>query len=251
MRGKGFRIMVATILSTVIHFFILTLLDTIPLISKEIPQRNLYMVDLVPAVVEQPAPKQEEKPAVQQKVDKVKKEEVKKEEVKKEEVKKEEPKQETVKEDTTKDAVVLEDPSKKKATPGTATTESTEEPTAKEEEQRLAAIKDIEQKVSDRPTTDAPVMTDAEIQEYPLMVEDRVKGFWVIPDLLSGRDFKAVVIFKIDEKGEVINLRFKQSSGNIPYDQSVIRAIRKAVPFSPPPHVLLEEEYVLTFEPKL
>jgi TonB family protein len=95
------------------------------------------------------------------------------------------------------------------------------------------------------------VVTDAEIQEYPLMVENRIKGFWVIPDLLSARELKAVVIFGIDKQGEIINLRFKLSSGNAPYDQSVIRAIRKAAPFSPPPQVLLAEEYELTFEPKL
>ena len=57
---KGSKIMIATILSTLIHFFVLTLLDTVPLISKEVPQRNLYMVDLVPLPVEQPAPQQAE-----------------------------------------------------------------------------------------------------------------------------------------------------------------------------------------------
>ena len=115
---KGSKIMIATILSTLIHFFVLTLLDTVPLISKEVPQRNLYMVDLVPLPVEQPAPQQAEEPAVQQTVEEVKKEEVKKEEVK-EEVKKEEPKQETVKKEEVKktppkdDEVVLADQDKK------------------------------------------------------------------------------------------------------------------------------------------
>jgi len=82
-----------------------------------------------------------------------------------------------------------------------------------------------------------------------VMVESRVKGFWVIPDTLSARELKAVVVFAIDKNGEVINLRFKESSGSLPYDQSVIRAISKAAPFSPPPQVLLEEEFELTFQP--
>ena len=252
MRGST-KIIVATILSTVIHFFVLTLFDTIPLISKEVPQRNLYMVDLVPLPVEQPAPQQAEKPAIQQKVEEVKKEEVKKEEVK-EEVKKEEPKQETVKKEEVKktppkdDEVVLADTDNKQENK-----EETEEQAPDPEEQRLASIEKIKKDVAAREQGDSPgaEVTAAEIDQYVTMVENRVKGLWVIPDLLSTRELKAVVVFAIDEKGQVTNLRFKESSGNSPYDQSVLRAISKAVPFSPPPQVLLKEEYELTFEPKL
>jgi colicin import membrane protein len=257
MRGST-KIIVATILSTVIHFFVLTLFDTIPLISKEVPQRNLYMVDLVPLPVEQPAPQQAEKPAVQQKVEEVKKEEVKKEEVKKEEVKeevkKEEPKQETVKKEEVKktppkdDEVVLADTDNKQENK-----EETEEQAPNPEEKLLASIEKIKKDVAAREQGDSqtPEATAAEIDQYVTMVENRVKELWVIPDLLSARELKAVVVFAIDEKGQVTNLRFKESSGNSPYDQSVLRAISKAVPFSPPPQVLLKEEYELTFEPKL
>ena len=263
MRGKGFRIMLATILSTVLHFFILTLLDTIPLISKEIPpQPNLYMVDLVPLVREQPAPQQEEKPAVQQRVEEVKKEEikeevkkeeVKKEEVTREEIKKEEVKKEEVKEVEKKEEVQKED-KEVAADAGAeqAKKDKTEEQPLDPDKQLSASIEEIKQKVASRENGDplADKMTAAEIAQYPTIVEDRIKGFWVIPDLLLKRELKAVVVFGIDKQGEVTNLRFKQSSGNTPYDQSVIRAIRKAAPFSPPPQVLLEEEYELTFEPK-
>jgi colicin import membrane protein len=250
---RGFSIMVATIVSTVFHFFILTLLDTMPLISKEIPQRNLYMVDLIPLPAERPAP-QEEEAAVPKQAAEVKKEEPKKEEVKKEEVKKEEPKKETVKQEEKKDTVVLKDPDKKKTTPEKATAEKSttkegkEKPTNNDEQQRRKAIEGIEQKVAAREQGE---VTAAEIERYVTMVENRVKGLWVIPDLLSARELKAVVVFGIDKKGEVIKLRFKQSSGNAPYDQSVLRAISKAVPFSSPPQGLLGEEYELTFEPKL
>lgn len=251
---KGSTIMVATIVSTLIHFFILTLLDTVPLISKEIPQRNLYMVDLVPLAVEQPAPQKEEAPPVPQPVEEAKKEEVKKEEekkeeVKKEEVKKEEPKRETVKKEEVEktppkdDEVVLANQDKKqekKEAPAKQPSDS--------EKQRLASIEEIKKNVAAREQGDSQV-TDDEIEQYVTMVENTVKGLWVIPDLLSARELKAVVIFGIDKQGEVVNLRFKQSSGNTPYDQSVIRAIRKAAPFTPPLQVLLTEEYELTFQP--
>lgn len=250
---KGSKIMIATILSTVIHFFVLTLLDTVPLISEEIPQRNLYMVDLVPLPVEQPAPQEAEEPAVQQKVEEVKKKEVKKEEVQ-EEVKKEEPKQETVKKEEVKktppkdDEVVLTDQSKKQENK-----KKTEQQAPDPEKKLLASIEKIKKDVAAREQGDSqtPEVTAAEIQEYQIMVFEKVQGLWVIPDQLSARGLKAVVGFYINKNGEVMNLSIKQSSGNAPYDQSVIRAIRGAVPFSPPPQVLLEEEYELTFEPKL
>lgn len=240
--------MVATIVSTVFHFFILTLLDTMPLISKEIPQRNLYMVDLISLPAERPAPQEEEAAVPKQAA------EVKKEEPKKEEIKKEDPKKETVKEEAQKDTVVLKDTDKKKTTPEKATAEKSttkedkEKPTNNDEQQRRKAIEGIEQKVAAREQGE---VTAAEIERYVTMVENRVKGLWVIPDLLSARELTAVVVFGIDKKGEVIKLRFKQSSGNAPYDQSVLRAISKAVPFSSPPQGLLGEEYELTFEPKL
>ena len=231
---RGFTIMVATIVSTVIHFFILTVLDTIPLISKEIPQRNLYMVDLMPLPVERPAPPKK-KPVVPKEVAEVKEEEVKKEEVKKEEVKKEEPKKETVKEEAKKDTVVLKDSRKEKEKQETAKKESKEKPTVNDEQQRLAAIKDIEQKVAGRTTDDAPVVTDEEIYKYKLMIQERVKRFWVIPDTLSERELEAVIIIEIDTSGQIKGSRFEQSSGNLVFDQAAIRAISKATPFPPPP----------------
>jgi hypothetical protein len=163
MKGKGFRIIAATVLSTVLHFFILTLLDTIPLISKEIPpQPNLYMVDLVTLAREQPAPQEEEKPAVQQQVEKVKNEEVKKEEVKKEEVKKEESKQETVKKEEVKktppkdDEVVLADQGN-----GQEKQEKTEEQPLAPEEQLAAAKQEIAHSVAAREQGGRPVRSAA------------------------------------------------------------------------------------------
>jgi hypothetical protein len=191
---RGFTIIVATILSTVIHFFILILLDTIPLISKEIPpQPNLYMVDLVPLAMEQPAPQKKEEPAVQQKV---------------EEAKKEEPKRETVKEEKKKDIVVMEDRGKDKATK-----ENKKKPTVNDEQQRLAAIKEIERKVAGREADDVPIVTEAENNTYGAMIQERVERFWVIPDTLLGKDLKAVIIIEIDQQGQVIESRFEQSSG--------------------------------------
>ncbi len=236
MRGlSGFTMIAATACSTIMHFFILTLVDTVPLVPKEIAARPaIITVDLMSLGMESAVPHEDkgEAKAVVQKEEK----EVKKKEEKKKEAKKEE-KQEVI-----KDKVLLADRSKERK-------EKKEEPKAGDEQRRLAAIKEIERKVAGRSTEPPPAGTDAEKNIYAAIVEERVKGVWVIPDSLAARGLKAVVIFEIGKKGEVINLRFKQSSGSLPYDQSVMRAITKAAPFPPPQQVLLGEEFELTIQP--
>jgi colicin import membrane protein len=240
---KGLTIITATILSTVIHFFVLALLDTIPLVPKEIPHRpNIYMVDLVTLEPERPAPQEE--PVVQKKAAEtvLKKEEhkeVKKEEQKKEEVKREPKKEEIKKEPKKEDKVVLADRTKERENK-----ESTETPQVDDEQQRLAAIKRIEQKVEER-----GAVTESEIQVYVAMARDRVKGFWVIPDTLSEKDLKAVIIIEIDRQGQVQGSRFEQSSGNLSFDQSAMRAVSKAAPFPPPPGQV-PLEIGLIFQPR-
>lgn len=232
---KGFRIIIATVMSTVLHFFILTLLDTIPLISSEVPpQTELYLVDLITVEPARAVPQEERKVTVEKKVEVVKKQAVKKQASTKKEVQKE-----VIRKEEKKEQVVLADKSK------TAKEDKKKPEVDTEQQQLAAAIRGIKERVAERETK----VSAAEIQQYPVMVENRVKGFWVIPDPLSARELKAVVVFAIDKEGKVINLRFKQSSGSLPYDQSVIRAISKASPFSPPPQVFLEEEFELTFQP--
>jgi TonB family protein len=239
---KNSKIIVATMLSTVIHFFILTLLDTIPLVSKEIPQRNLYMVDLVPPEVEQPAPQKAEEPAVQQQVEEVKKEEikkeeVKKEEVKKEEVKKEEPKQETVKKEEVKktppkdDEVVLTDQGKEQEKK-----ETTEKQPPDSEKQLLSSIKEIKKNVAAREHGDSPTpeVTADEIENYANTVIERVKSSWAILNIWSEGNLEAFIVIEVDERGQVAS-RIEESSGNLAFDQAALRAISKAAPFGSPP----------------
>ena len=233
-RFSDFTIIVATIFSTIIHFFVLTLLDTIPMVPKDItPRAELFMVDLISLKTARAVPQEKREVTVEKKIEKVEKQEAKKEKPPKKEVKKE-----PIKKEEKKEQVVLADHNKKAQ-------ENKKKPKVDNEQQMASAIKGIEERVAGREAK----ASAAEIQHYPVMVESRVKGFWVIPDTLSTRELKAVVVFAIDKNGDVINLRFKESSGSLPYDQSVIRAISKASPFSPPPPVLLGEEFEVTFQP--
>jgi len=226
MKGfSGFTIIVATIFSTIIHFFVLTLLDTLPLVPKKItPRMDIFMVDLIPLQVANAVPPEV---VVQKKV-----EEVKQPEVKKEEAKKKETKKETVKKEEKKAQVVLADRGKEQEKK-----EKTEKQPLDPEEQRLAAIERIRQNRAARGKGDSPVaeVTEAEKNDYSAMIQERVKRFWVIPDTLSERELKAVIIIEIDKNGEVVRTEFEQSSGNSVFDEAAKRAISKAVPFAPPP----------------
>jgi TonB family protein len=244
---SGFAIIVATIFSTIIHFFVLALFDTIPLLPKEIPLRSdIFMVDLVTIETASAVPFEEEKTVqIQEAVEATKpeeKKEVKKEEVRKEVVKREEVKDkkevvEEVKEVKKKEEIKKED---KTVVADTSTKQEKKEKAEEQpldlEGQRLAAIEKIRQGVSDRePDGPSAKVTDAEIKEYESKVIEEVKRSWAILNIWSEKELEAFIVIEVDEKGQVIT-RIEESSGNLAFDQAALRAIRKASPFGPPPN---------------
>lgn len=234
---SGFTIIVATIFSTIIHFFVLALFDTIPLLPKEIPLRSdIFMVDLVTVETASAVPFEEEKTVqIQEAVEKKKpeeKKEVKKEGVTREEVKEKKEVVEEVKEVKKKEEIKKED---KTVVTDSGTKqekkEKTEEQPLNLEEQRLAAIERVKQDLATRETDG----TYTKSQDYDFKkLENQVKSFWAIPDTLSEEGLNAVIIIEIGKNGELLKTEFEQSSGNNIFDQAVIRAIKKAAPFEPP-----------------
>ncbi|MBN1256051.1 MAG: cell envelope integrity protein TolA [Deltaproteobacteria bacterium] len=232
---SGFTIIVATIFSTIIHFFVLALFDTIPLLPKEIPLRSdIFMVDIVTIETASAVPFEEEKTAQIQEAVEAKKPEEKKE-VKKEEVKKEEPKKETVtleEKAKKKDTAALEDHDKAKVNKESKE-KPKDDPTSDNEQQLSDAIARIRQKVENEDEKKGEQVPSGGYDVTK--VQDRVKSFWAIPDTLSGEGLNAVIIIEIGKNGELLKTEFEKYSGNDVFDQAVIRAIKKAAPFEPPP----------------
>ncbi len=65
----------------------------------------------------------------------------------------------------------------------------------------------------------------------------RVKASWILPEeiLTGGSNLFAVVVVRIARDGALMETKLDKSSGNEVYDQSCIRAVKKAAPFPPLP----------------
>ncbi|MCX5852425.1 MAG: energy transducer TonB [Deltaproteobacteria bacterium] len=105
------------------------------------------------------------------------------------------------------------------------------------------AIERIRQKVSAAPaeetgpvTSRGPVELDMRMRVYYSLVWSKIKAQWALPqELLSGDGTVAVVALRISRDGEVDGITFEKSSGSKVFDESAVKAIRKAGPFPPLP----------------
>jgi colicin import membrane protein len=65
-------------------------------------------------------------------------------------------------------------------------------------------------------------------------------------------NLKVVVHFGIKDSGEIVGLKIVQPSGDPSYDESVLRAVKKSSPLSPPPETYRRDfaDVELTFRPR-
>ncbi len=74
---------------------------------------------------------------------------------------------------------------------------------------------------------------------YTQEVKQRVKQSWIVAEHKSG--LTAVVRFGILANGEVVEVELVERSGDIVFDESAMRAVRKANPLPPPPEAYRNE----------
>jgi len=80
------------------------------------------------------------------------------------------------------------------------------------------------------------VETDQAVYAYYEAIWSRIKSEWALPrGILPSTNLEAVVDVTVSRSGSVTSLSIERSSGNRYFDQSAIRAIRKASPFPPIP----------------
>ncbi|HZX13081.1 MAG TPA: TonB family protein [Thermodesulfobacteriota bacterium] len=73
-------------------------------------------------------------------------------------------------------------------------------------------------------------------------VREEIRSNWAIPENIPiDGSLKAVIVFKLDERGRASNVKVDIPSGNTAFDDFCVKAIRRASPLTPPPPELLEE----------
>ncbi len=79
----------------------------------------------------------------------------------------------------------------------------------------------------------AGILSDPEFLLYYQKVQERIKDAWSFAS--GSKDLTTTVKFAIGPDGNLTGLQIARSSNNASFDQSVLRAIRRASPFPPPP----------------
>jgi len=118
---------------------------------------------------------------------------------------------------------------------------------ALEEIRKKAALDEIRKRVArkereeDRSTAIPSAKTSLEMEsklnEYYSLVWAKIKGAWTIPENLLKEmvDLETIIVLIIEPNGKVQKIWFEKKSGNALYDQSAMRAIKKAEPLPPIP----------------
>jgi colicin import membrane protein len=86
------------------------------------------------------------------------------------------------------------------------------------------------------PSSSGDAEMDAKMRAYYAMIWSRIKGRWALPQgILPGEVLETVIDVTILRSGAVTGMDFEKRSGNRYFDESALKAIRKAVPFPPLP----------------
>jgi colicin import membrane protein len=77
---------------------------------------------------------------------------------------------------------------------------------------------------------------DAQMRSYYASIWSRIKGVWALPQgILPGEVLETVIDVTILRSGAVAEVTFEKKSGNRYFDESALKAVRKASPLPPLP----------------
>ena len=86
------------------------------------------------------------------------------------------------------------------------------------------------------PPPPGDVEISAKMRAYYATIWSRIKGGWALPQgILPGEVLETVINVTILRSGAVTGINFEKRSGNRYFDESALKAIRKAIPFPPLP----------------
>ncbi|MGA1864154.1 MAG: energy transducer TonB [bacterium] len=124
----------------------------------------------------------------------------------------------------------------------------------KDEEKKVSqAIEEIKRKRAlaskekEGDSEESKEFVERQLQIYAAKIYHLIKSNWTIQTFPKDMEnVEAILVIRLNPKGELADVRLEKTSGFNHYDESIIRAIKKTAPFPPPPLDLKEEE--LEFE---
>ncbi|MFH1829204.1 MAG: TonB family protein [Pseudomonadota bacterium] len=99
--------------------------------------------------------------------------------------------------------------------------------------------------------------SDPEYLKYQAQVRWKIMREWIVPAKFTeeGSRLNARIEVMINMDGDVVSVRWASRSGNASFDQSALRAVKKASPFPKPPDKLAWEAYnegfLVDFDPRI
>jgi TonB family protein len=76
---------------------------------------------------------------------------------------------------------------------------------------------------------------DPDLSAYYNEIWKRIRSLWAIPEGVKSASLSAVYSIRIDRQGSIVDVWMESGSGNGAFDDSALRAIRKADPLPPIP----------------
>ncbi|MGV8073602.1 MAG: TonB family protein [Syntrophobacteraceae bacterium] len=87
---------------------------------------------------------------------------------------------------------------------------------------------------------------------WQMALRNAIRQNWAVPEFLKAQNLEAVLIIAMKRDGTVLDLHFEKKSGQPIYDESLMRAVRKAEPLPPFPafYSAAQEVIRITFNQK-
>lgn len=127
--------------------------------------------------------------------------------------------------------------------------EAEEKPEVKE--QKEPEVKEEVAQVAPKPSR---AVIDLRLRTYYNTIWQRIKEEWILPPSLleESEDQETVIVIKVQRDGGIVESWFEKKSGSLAYDESAMRAIKKANPLPPFPQELDEDflEIGVRFHPE-
>jgi colicin import membrane protein len=126
-----------------------------------------------------------------------------------------------------------------------------EELRKKAEAEEKPEVKEEVAQVAPKPSR---AIIDLKLRTYYNTIWQRIKEEWILPPSLleESEDLETVIVIKVQRDGGIVESWFEKKSGSLAYDESAMRAIKKANPLPPFPQELDEDflEIGVRFHPE-